>query len=88
MSDEETVIIASQDSSLSLESFDEFIGTGVVPLNDSSHDLMIAVYVSRPRSKLSKSFREKIPNFIEVCRQGKVFHVPTCIVDVGKLKPY
>lgn len=87
MIQEEIVRRASLDSQFDLEAFSEFVGTGVVPVRDNSDDLAVAVYVSKPRNKLSRAFKERVPKFVQVQERGKKVSIPILIVDIGQVKP-
>lgn len=76
---------ASKSKKLSLQSFPEFVGTGVVHDPQNSSHVMVAVYVSEDPAGLSDSFKRAVPTEISVVKLGKTFSVETKIVDIGKI---
>ncbi len=48
--------------------------------------MVVAVYVSKPATKLSNKFRRAVPNHVEVKVGGGMVSVPTRIVDLGELE--
>ena len=85
---EDVVRRASLDSKFDLEDFPEFVGTGVIPVVAGSDDLAVAVYVSKPSSKLSATFKSRVPKYVQVKDHGRRLSIPTRIVDVGHLEPH
>jgi len=77
----------SASDQLHLDNCDEFVGLGVVPVRPKSSDMAIAVYVSKPASKLSQEFKRKIPSSVDVVADGKKVHVTTKILNIGELTP-
>lgn len=77
---------ASKSPKLSLHKFPQFAGTGVVPINEKSDDLAVAVYVTCPKSKLPQSFRQAVPAFVDVRSHGSLVSVPTRIVNLGEIE--
>ena len=77
---------ASRSRSLSLQSFPEFLGTGVMPAIERGRDMVVAVYVSKPEPKLSNKFRRAVPDHVEVKVGSEFVSVPTRIVDLGELE--
>jgi hypothetical protein len=79
--------LESASDRLHLEDCDEFVGLGVVPVRPHSSDMAVAVYVSKPASKLSKRFREKVPPVVDVVADGRRIQVETKILNIGDLRP-
>jgi hypothetical protein len=78
---------ASNSPKLKLESFDEFVGVGIIPKRPHSKDMVVAIYVSRPNRSLSRAFKETVPTVVEVSTHGRSVFIPTKIVNVGNLTP-
>lgn len=84
---EELARIATNSPTLQLEGYNEFVGIGVVPASARSKDMVVAVYVSKPASRLSETFKSKVPGTIDVESHGHHVKVATKIVNVGDLTP-
>jgi hypothetical protein len=89
MSTERMARLAMNNVPRAVMRFDDFVGLGVVPEHKHSSNMVVAVYVARPPSKLPQSLLDVIPQYLPVDpnSQDKRGRVRTRIVNIGRPEP-